>query len=80
MGFVKMSQWKNGNEKMKLICPAYSCGECTMEWCQSAHMQCHELPDGYATWMAQKMEPGVNKLLKKEGNKRARDTDGGESE
>ena len=78
MGYMALSKWKNGNEQVKLICPAYSCGLCTVEWCQSAHMHCNELPDGYATWMAKQMEPGVNKLLKKKSGKRQREDEGEE--
>ena len=81
LGYMKLSQWKKGNEQVKLICPSYSCGVCDADWCQSAHMQCHELPDGYATWMAKQMEPGVNKLLmKKKTSKRPREEDGNNSE
>ena len=80
VGYMKLSQWRKGNEQVRLIYPAYSCGVCTVDWCQSAHMQCHELPDGYASWMAKQMEPGVSKLLKKKSSKRPRENDGSESE
>ena len=80
LGYMKLSQWKKGNKQVKLICPAYSCEECTFEWCQAAHMQCNELPDGYAAWMTKQMEPGINKLLKKKTGKRPREEDGMDSE
>ena len=80
VGYMSLSKWKKGNEQVKLICPAYSCGLCTVEWCQSAHMHCNETPDGYATWMAKQMEPGVNKLLKKKSAKRPRENEEEDSE
>ena len=45
------------------VCPQYSCGECTFQYCKSAHLYENEMPGGYAAKVGEVVKRGVAMAL-----------------